>query len=89
MEPCLDVGRADRRAAGHHAGGREARGERRHVVGGVLERVAGRYQPPRLVERERIDGRERNAAVPAVRRIERPAEDADVSQGSMNQFSRS
>src|SRR5688500_1029479 len=65
--------RADRSPPRHRSGGIEPRLERRHLLAG-LERVAGRDQPPDLVEAEGVDGGKADPAMPAVRGIERAAE---------------
>src|SRR4051794_16603419 len=55
-----------------------ARLERRHVLGALLERIAGRYQPPDLVEAKCAHGGKADAPVPAMRRIKGAAEEADA-----------
>ena len=52
--------------------------ERRHVGRALLERVAGRDQPPDLVEPERAHRGKADMPVPAMRRVERPAEETDA-----------
>ena len=63
---------ADRRAPRHRLGRGQARVERRHVRGAGLERIAGRDQPPHLVEPKRVERGEADPAVAAVGRVEDP-----------------
>ena len=57
----------------------EARGERGHSRLG-FQRIAGRNQPPDLVQRQRLDGEEGDPPVPAMRGIETAAK--QPGQGS-------
>src|SRR3546814_4550976 len=57
--PYTTLFRSDRRVAAHRPRRGEPDGERRHASTG-LERVAGRDQPPHLIEIERVDRRERS-----------------------------
>lgn len=67
--------RADpnRRTPRHLTRRSEAGGERCHP-GGALQRISGRYQPPRLIQTERRDGAQRDPPVPAMRGIEAAAQ---------------
>ena len=67
-----------RRAARHPPRRGEPRFERRHVLRAFLQRIAGRDQPPHLVEAERAHRLEADVPVPAMRRIERAAEETDA-----------
>jgi len=68
----------DRRPASHRPGRGEPSRERRHVLRLCLERVAGRDQPPHLVEPELVERGEAHPPVAAMRRVERAAEQADA-----------
>ena len=57
---------------------RKARLEGRHVLRSFLQRIAGRYQKPDLVQAERPHGMLADAPVTAMRGIERTAEKADA-----------
>jgi len=76
---CLafEVRHADRCPLRYFLRGDEARLERSHVRA-LLERVAGRHQPPQFVEAERLDRRQAELAVPLVRGVERSAEKSDA-----------
>src|SRR5687768_14515259 len=76
-EPRLEIADPDWGSPRHLPGGRKPRLERCHAFVG-LERIAGRDQPPHLVEAERVERSEADPAMPAVRRIERAAEKSDA-----------
>src|SRR5690348_6301318 len=75
-EPRLDVGRLDARIAGGDDGGGEARLEGGHAAC-RLQRVLRRDEPPDLVEIETPQRFEAEMEVAAMRRVERPADQAD------------
>lgn len=77
LEPLLDRGDPDRRMPRHHPRRCHARPKRRHPRL-VLQRIAGRDEPPHLVEPERPQRMERQPPMPAMRRIERAAEKTDA-----------
>lgn len=79
LHPLLDRGNADRRMPRHRPGGGHARLERRHADL-VLQRIAGRDHPPHFVQIERANRVQRQPPMPAMRRIERPAEKTDAFQ---------
>src|SRR5205823_9351746 len=73
----LDLADADPRTPCHPLGGGEARVEWRHVASARLEGIAGRDEPPHLVEAERLDRREADASVREMRRVEGATEETD------------
>lgn len=70
-------GRLNARVPGDSSRGREALGQRGHVAGLVLERIARRYHQPDGVEIKCVDRAARDPAVAAVRGVERSAQKAD------------
>jgi hypothetical protein len=74
----FEVADADGGAARLLFGRRETGFEGRHILSALLERVARRDQPPDLVEPEFAHGGQADVPVPAMRRIERAAEEADA-----------
>ena len=80
--PLFEVTDADARTAGHPSGRREPGSERCHIVRAFLERIAGRDQPPHLVEPERPHRCQTDVPVPGVGRIEGSAEQADARHTS-------
>src|SRR3954463_4878657 len=74
--PRLEVAGADSGAARLVLGRSEARVERGHVLRTFLQRIAGRNQPPHFVQAERAHRPQADMPMPAVRRVERAAEEA-------------
>lgn len=72
----LEVADADRRSARQRLGRGEPRLQRRHVLRRRLERVAGRDQPPHLVEAQRLGRVDADLPVPAMGGVEGAAEEA-------------
>ena len=68
----LEIRQADRRARRHRLGRGEAGLERGHVAA-LLERIAGRDQPPHLVQCQRPGSEQADAPMPAMRGIEAAA----------------
>src|SRR6185437_15125357 len=77
----LEIADPDPRPARHVLGRGQARLERRHVGRALLQRIAGRDQPPDLVEAERAHRLEADVPMPAMRRVERAAEETDAGHG--------
>ena len=75
----LDSRGANRRAAAVRHGGCEPRRQRSHARPG-LERIAGRNQPPHLVQPQRAQRGQADLAVTAMRGIEAPPQQADAFQ---------
>src|SRR4029079_13166927 len=69
----LEIANPDSGTARGAARRSEPRLERRHVLRALLQRVAGRDQPPHLVEAERAYRFEADVAVSPVRGVERAA----------------
>ena len=69
----LDRRNPNRRPARRAPGRSEAFGQGCHAGIG-LQRIAGRYQPPDFIQPQRIGNAQRNAAMPAMRRIETAAQ---------------
>src|SRR5919112_2438830 len=78
----LEVTHPDRRASRHPLRRREPRGERCHILCAFLQRIAGRYEPPHLVEAERPQRLEADAPVSPVSGIERAAEETDAGHAA-------
>lgn len=69
----FDRADTDRRTPRRSPGGTHPRAQRRHAPI-RLERIAGRHQPPRLVQPQCGHGEERDPPVPPMRRVEAAAE---------------
>ena len=74
----LEIAGPDRCPPCHSPGRRQPRCEGRHVLCVGLERIAGRHQPPHLIEAKSVERGQADAPMPAMRRIEGTAEEADA-----------
>src|SRR6478672_12746270 len=74
----LEVADPDAGPARHPPCGSKARFKRRHVLRAFLQRVAGRNEPPHLVEAEGAHRLQADVPMPPVRRVERAAEETDA-----------
>src|SRR3954462_14367150 len=79
--PLLEVADLDARALGHGFRSGEARLEWSHVLCAFLQWIAGRDQPPHLVQPKRCHRIEADAPVPGVGRVEGAAEKPDARHG--------
>src|SRR5438128_397950 len=77
----FEIADPDRSATRRLLGRGEASVKRSHVAGVFLERIAGRDQPPHLVEPERAPGGKAHSPMPAMGRVERAAEETDARHG--------
>ncbi len=78
-QPSFDCGHANRSAPRQALGRRKAHLERSHVGRIRLERIARRHEPPCFIQTKRPDRVQCHTPVPAMRRIERSAEQPDVA----------
>jgi len=83
----LDRGDPDSRAARQLPGRGDPRAQRRHA-GRRLERIAGRDQPPGLVQPQRIQREQSDSPVPAMRRVEATSEQAGHRTGTASRARR-
>lgn len=74
--------RPNARAPRHFPGRFQSRLQRRHILGAVFQWVAGRNQPPDLVQPQRIEREQADPPMSAMGRVERTAEKACCLQGA-------